>query len=347
MNTTQQATKSLTISMAFNGAAINRDEKIGGTVLSIKKLSKNKKAHSVLSKPSQRYHLFQTLVHLNPQDPDWTPCEVVREKEVVQFDLSKRNILNSAELDLFGYMNTTLMLMRKSPLGLTKALSIEEWRGDMLFYANHDLVKRANATPNPYSKEEHETLFETTFTLDTLRLGKDQWKVKDGKPTYKDGVLLIEHGNKGVDTIRMEGMEKVQEGIFQDASGSKVSLSSDGKFLVVDFQLSPEKKKDRIQALLFALKNGIQYQVSGESVGIVPAFFLAATLQVPVPVFHRFLKAGETPGSLDGHSIQNALENEYILDFFLQDKQNLLDHPCDGNDKRVEDWGKFVDSLFA
>ena len=146
--------KHITLTMIFEGSALNRDEKIGGNILSIKKLKQGNKTISFIGKPAIRHYLFETL-----KKAGWTPAKVTGQGEVVQFDITKDDILTSEELDAFGYMYTIgnqASITRKAPVGITKAIGLESYEGDMAFYANHDLVNRGikqglNVTPVSYT----------------------------------------------------------------------------------------------------------------------------------------------------------------------------------------------------
>ncbi|MDI6863947.1 MAG: type I-B CRISPR-associated protein Cas7/Cst2/DevR, partial [Pseudothermotoga sp.] len=139
--------KHVTVTILFEGFALNRDEKIGGNIQSIKKLKQADRTVSFISKPAMRHYLFETLFKAY----GWKPSAVSlkgreEENKVVQFDLCKDNILTSPELDAFGYMYTISnehAITRKSPVGITKAIGLDPYDGDMAFYANHDLVRRA------------------------------------------------------------------------------------------------------------------------------------------------------------------------------------------------------------
>ncbi|MEM5820915.1 MAG: type I-B CRISPR-associated protein Cas7/Cst2/DevR [Candidatus Aenigmatarchaeota archaeon] len=191
--TQQNQSKHITITMIFEGSALNRDEKIGGNILSIKKLQRGNQTVSFIGKPAIRHYLFSTL----QKAFGWKPAKVTGQGEVVQFDITQDDIISSPELDAFGYMYTIgnqASITRKAPIGITKAIGLDPYNGDMAFYANHDLVNRGtnqglNVTPNPYNKEEHISFYKVSFTIDTDILGKDEWIAED--LNYKNGKLYI------------------------------------------------------------------------------------------------------------------------------------------------------------
>lgn len=245
--------RAVTTTIVFEADALNRDEKIGGNILSIKKITRGwGETYSFISRPAIRHYLFVTLYRMNPNR--WRPAPVTKakgtEKDVVQFDLEKGGIEEYAELDIFGYMETEgkgsksetekgSARTRKAPLGITKAISLEPWSGDMAFYANHDLASRfkkqnpdATLTPSPYNTEEHRSLYKLSFTLDCEKVGVEE-------------------------------------------NGSEISLN---------------EKRDRISDVLMAIHNGLYYHSSGECLGIVPLVLVAGILRVPVPIFHSIVE---------------------------------------------------------
>jgi len=173
--------KNITVTVIFDGSALNRDEKIGNNILSIKKLTILGKPYSYISRQAIRHYLFNTLKRAYPQD--WKEAAVKVEKDVIQFDITKDDIISSAELDAFGYMFTISgqnSITRKAPVGITKAVSLIPYNQDMSFYSNHDLVRRARqqgeeADPNIYNKEENQSLFKVSFTIDVEFFGEDVW----------------------------------------------------------------------------------------------------------------------------------------------------------------------------
>lgn len=234
--------KNITATIIFEGAALNRDEKIGGNILSIKKLNVNGEVRSYLSKVAIRHYLFETLQKANPDL--WKPAKVTTQGKVVQFDLTSEDILSSSELDAFGYMYTIqggMSLTRKSPLGITKAISLNAYNQDLSFYANHDLVTRAiknnlKASPNPYSKEENQTLYKLSLTIDAKIFGREILYVKS-KPLFdeKNMTLTIElEKPKEIILKNVEKFEDEEEGFYYkikdyiiQVDGLQISISED------------------------------------------------------------------------------------------------------------------------
>ena len=184
-----QTFKDITMTIIFDGAALNRDEKIGGNIQSIKKLTIGDKIASFISRPAIRHYLFNTLVQSFKDE--WKPAAITGQGTVAQFDLLQDDIFTSAELGAFGYMYTISgenSITRKAPLGITKAISLLPYNQDMAFYANHDLVQRANnqglnITPNPFQREENNSLYKLSFTIDSKMFGEDTFIVNE-KPNF-------------------------------------------------------------------------------------------------------------------------------------------------------------------
>ena len=237
----------VTITVIYEANALNRDEKIGGNILSIKKLSCNGQTFSFIGKPALRHYLFATLQKAYGED--WQPAPVIVQGEVVQFDILQADILTHAELDAFGYMYTIgnqASITRRAPVGITKAVSLEVYPGDMAFYANHDLVARGirqglSATPSPYNKEEHQSFYKASFTVDMETLGKDLWIVKnyqdEGDKNCQDqkGKDCQDQGFNKILTIQLiDPQIAILKEVQQDEEEDAYKISSDKGRIIVD-----------------------------------------------------------------------------------------------------------------
>ncbi len=246
--------KNITLTMIFEGSALNRDEKVGGNILSIKKMNVNGEIKSYIGKPAIRHYLFETLQ--KAYSNDWKGAKLTGQGQVVQFDIAEDDILTKSELDAFGYMYTISgqnSITRKSPVGITKAISIYSYEQDLAFYANHDLVNRAikqgnNVTPNPYNKEEHTSLFKFSVTLDCKKIGEDIWIMKNEPyETVREGKTLLNIEIATPKKIELGNVEqkKDNEGnIFYEISyGEKIGkIRINGNELTVDSDLMKKTK---------------------------------------------------------------------------------------------------------
>jgi len=299
---TSNALKHITVTVIWDGHALNRDEKIGGNILSIKKINRSGRTYSFIGKPAIRHYLWETL----RKAEGWKPAPAEVQQKVVQFSLHRHNvdIRTHEELDLFGYMYTYLKeskkkskeetggtLARKAVIGITKAIAIEDFAGDMAFYANHDLVSRArqqgfaDTQPNPYNKEEHASFYQASFTLDLERLGRDRWIVdpQSKLPKQRDDLQWSDFGQGGSS--------------YQSCS----------------FSVPAQERLKRILAVLRVLYNGLVAQSSGETNPLVPVFFLALPVSVPVPVAHTVIAARvNAQGKLEIEGVSDALKNGWV-----------------------------------
>ncbi len=259
------------------------------------------------------------------------------EAKVVQFDITKDDILSSPELDAFGYMYTIkgqASITRKAPLGITKAIGLNLYDGDMSFYANHDLVNRGikqgidDMSPNPYSKEEHISFYKLSFTIDTDVLGKDEWIVEN-EPKVEDGIIKIilsEDKIKQVPYIEQldEKVYKVEKGIIRY---DKIESDSNKAKYKIVFEINKEEKLNRIKQILEAIKDGLYAQSSGEANTLVPLFLIAGYVKVPSPVFHPYIEIEPVSGVKKCRviGVNDCLKNSWIVDkVFLLDCERML-----------------------
>ncbi len=303
--------KAITLTMIFEASALNRDEKLGGNMPSIKKLTRfGNRTYTYLSRVAIRHYLFETLYRLNGDD--WKPADCIDTSGVVQFDLTKQNILTHAELDAFGYMYTISgeqSLTRKACIGITKAISLETWEGDTQFNANHDLARRCGANPNPVNKEEHHSYYKVSFTIDVEKLGKDEWLIDNYR--FNLGILELSFSGKNqvINVTRAQNSS-----IFHTPNGSITILPLNNKKKAI-FKLKDEPKCKRLCQILTVLKNGLIYHSSGECIGIVPKFIIASASKLPIPLFHPFVELGRFDSSvLDNSYLEGSQEKIYVYD---------------------------------
>lgn len=364
--------KGLTVTVIFESSAVNRDDKLGGNIASIKKLSRYDGTYSFMSRAFIRHHLFQTLYYLF----DWKEAPVTKVKDVIQFDFPEANIITYPEMDLFGFMKTSeskkndkskksdenkkqkkksedITVTRKAPLGLTKAISLEPWQADMAFYANHDLVKRAikagiEANPNPFQKEEHHSYYRLSITLDLCRLGvqdiydniPDDLKnwVKASYPESTEDELEVVNNH-----FKSEDIEGITWHSVNDANKNNkgfIGIKDDKNNSRLIFFVHPEEKNKRIKEVITAVKNGLDTHSSTENYGLVPVFFILGALKVPVPIFNSYVHFKN--GAIKAQSLKQALKNDYLVQAWYD---SML--PIDGDlgEKNIKAWSNIDDIL--
>lgn len=346
--------KNVTVTIIFDGSALNRDEKIGGNILSIKKLTVNGVAHSFISKPAIRHYLFETLHRAY----NWNVAKVFHgQKNVIQFKIHEDDIFTCPELDAFGYMFTIsdeAAITRKAPVGITKAISLAPYETDMAFYANHDLVRRAyqqgekrtdgkDPSPDPYNKEEHSSFFKVSFTIDTAILGADSWVLNE-KPNYNEGKLKIKIGDKDkdVECVALGGDR------FEHANG-EIQLEEKQDKFIVQYMIKPSLKRERIRNILEAIKNGLYAQSSGEANTIIPLFLIAGAVRVPSPIFHPYIDVLKEDGQWKVIGLGDALNNSWLEKnggqsiVYIQDCERLK-API-SKENVITDWNQFLNKL--
>ncbi len=355
--------KHITVTIIFDGSALNRDEKIGGNILSIKKLNVNGEVRSFIGKPAIRHYLFQTLA----RDGRWQPAPVALRgsgsQQTVQFDITKADILTHPELDMFGYMFTIgeqAALTRKAPIGITKAISLVSYEADMAFYANHDLVNRGrqqglDINPNPYNKEEHSAFYKVSFSIDSQILGTDIWIVSE-EPKVENGKIKIKLSE--ADTKVVEGYQngdkwKVERdgNVIGEISWSKIDDSNKYKLV---HKVDVRELQKRIRSVINAIKNGLYAQSSGEANTIIPLFLIAGAVRVPSPVFHPYIDVRKEDGQWKVIGVGDALGNSWLEKdgdkpiVYIQDCERLkVDSAYKERVKyhEVANWERFLQDL--
>lgn len=371
----------ITMTVIFEGSALNRNEKIGGNILSVKKLSINGEEKTYLSKGAIRHYLFNTLVRAKK----WKEAKIFPDGQVLQFDIKADDILTCEELDVFGYMNTTQGQTRKTPLHITKAISLFPYEQDMGMYANHDLVRRAkeqgidNVNPNPFNKEEHTSFYKITFTVDSDKLGVDKWIVPivevdeqnhtitlKNVPQKDEKVEETTEETENKDAKKKGGKEKTpKEEILRKITFNSQPDENKKRFEVengiiefgqlqnnkywITFELSPKEKAKRIREILTIIHSGLIAHTSSESNTIVPIFTIAGDIAVPSPIFHSFIDVKKSDdGNFEVIGIEDAINNEYLKgNLFIQGCERLkAEYPkMLGNLNKSIDWKLFLEAI--
>ena len=339
---TSNSIKNVTVTIIFDGAALNRDEKIGGNILSIKKLNVNGEVRSFIGKPAIRHYLFETL----KKAFGWKEAKVTGQGQVVQFDITQDDILTSEEMDAFGYMYTLggqTSITRKAPVGITKAVSLCPYEADLAFYANHDLVKRGQSQgldvdPNPYSKEEHASFYKVSVSIDVEKFGRDVWLADNYDPNTKEITFNYSENNQQRELRFVKNHPNLK--------GQQISGTRKYK---IEFELDLSSQKQRIRNVLDAIRSGLYAQSSGEANSIVPLFLVAGAVKVPSPVFHAFLDVKKENGQWKVVGVGDALSNSWLdkngsdLIVYIQDCERLrVDSSLKSGKDKWEDFLKNI-----
>jgi CRISPR-associated protein Cst2 len=206
---------------------------------------------------------------------------------------------------------------------------------------NRALKQGEDATPNPFNKEEHLSLYKLSFTIDVERLGRDEWIV-DKKPDFKAGKLTIKIGNK--DKL-YENVEKGQEENEYKVKIKKkdgeefeatIKIEKAGDKYKVIFEISEDEKKKRIEELLTVIKNGFYAQSSGEANTIIPLFIIGAPVKIPSPVFHPHIKLEEME-----KGIADCLKNNWLDGkvFIMESEKIKVEEE---RSEIIKDWDEFL-----
>lgn len=354
--------KGLTATVIFESSAINGDVNIG--IHSIKKLSRDNGVFSIFSRPSMRNKTFNTLNYT----AGWEEAPLTFDDDVIQFRFPEANIIQYPEMDIFGFMNTSVLgsnkisVTRKAPVGMTKAISLEPYRSDTAFYANHSLVKRANgqifsetgdkikiANPNPYTKEEHYSFYRFSYTIDLCRLGFHEVAIATSSHSKEDKLQkALESINEWINNFESVEFKDIEVNPLYKLSvpgdqmqwykipshnnvGNEdeyilgylgVFKTNNDKDLLLSFVVTKEERDKRLRDLLTIIVNGLQSHSRTENYGVNPIFITMAALSVPMPIFHSRIKWNGK--EIDEKPLNELIKlNTYIRKAWFRDEFGL------------------------
>lgn len=192
--------KGLTFTVIFRGNSLNYGEGIAN-IAELKKIHRgNGDVLTFASRQSIRYD----IVRLGNEWFDWNIQTVDKTKGTLQFK-EEVSIVDSVEMDLFGYLKTAKKggktEKRAAVARLSHAVSLEPYRSDMEFLNNMGLAERINETPNLANVEQHESFYSYTITLDLNKLGID--KPNEKKIFEISNIEKIKRVHEFLDVIKL------------------------------------------------------------------------------------------------------------------------------------------------
>lgn len=166
--------KGLTLTLIVKAQSANFGESLGN-IASLKKMTMFNQNYTFVSRQALRYSLVKSL--------EWDTTECVVDG-AAQFSIES-SIIESPEIDLFGYMKTKGKTNRKraAVVRLNPAISLEEYHDELEVMNNIGLASRIgdDAKTNGQmlvNTEQHTSYYAYTLTIDLDRVGVD---VVDGE----------------------------------------------------------------------------------------------------------------------------------------------------------------------
>ena len=201
--------KGLTLTLIIKAQSANFGEALGN-ISSLKKMTMFGKEYTFLSRQALRYSLVKSLGW------DTTTCEV---HGAAQFSTDS-SIVESPEIDLFGYMKTKTTPSRKrsAVVRLNPAISLEEYQGEMEVMNNIGLALRISDSAEEngqmlVNSEQHASYYAYTLTIDLDRVGVD---MVDGEVIE----ISQEEKSKRINDF-LEGVQF----LYRDIKGRRENLS--------------------------------------------------------------------------------------------------------------------------
>ena len=167
--------KSITLSVIFQGQSLNYGEGIGN-ISELKKLTRDDGNFYTLA---TRQAIAYDIRRLGSEIFGWNLQTVEKKnskgKSVVQFK-NEYSIEESVEMDLFGYMKAEKgkdSNVRSAVARLSNSISLEPYKSDLDFLSNKGLADRIGVDANLASSEQHLSFYTYTLTVDLDGVGVD------------------------------------------------------------------------------------------------------------------------------------------------------------------------------
>lgn len=314
----------ITLTIVFEGMNLNRDEGVGGNIQTLKKLHRGDGlVHTFLSRQALRYAISKKLI----EEFGWKETEVTRRGEkqkTNQFDMSKANIIESEEMDFFGFMYTIKgenAFVRSAVCKLTPAISLEKFNFDQSFNANHEMVKRAikcdeEGVPNPWQTEDHLSLYKYSFVIDLDKVGKMDDKEKKIVLEEKDAIEFLRGYEKYMSDEDKEKCKSLTQGEYslnrngenvgkiilkkkKEEKGEETESEEETKKgkkqkttsyeIEIEVNLPEEEKIKRIVAFLKAIKT-LSRGIQGNTSSLAPLFMMGGIISAKTPLAHPLVE---------------------------------------------------------
>lgn len=202
--------KNVNLTIVFNAGSLNYGESDDDNISNLKKYHQNGKEYSFVSRQSIRY----SIVKLAHEIYGWDLDTVDIKQKVVQFSKDK-TIIDSEEMDLFGYMKTAKKgeggsQKRAAVVRLNPAYAMFPFNNDLDFLNNMGLASRIGEPASALTRIEMDrNLYIYNINIDLQNVGIDGKTEIDPEAKYR----------------RVEQLLEITKGLYRDIKGRRESLS--------------------------------------------------------------------------------------------------------------------------
>lgn len=181
----------------FEGSNLNYGESFGN-IQTLKKIISKNKSYSYISRQALRYDVVRILNTYLDIPLTKISHSGENDKLAIQFD-EQASIKDYPEIDFFGYLKTREnkpSLIRKAPVRISDAISLEPYNSEISFSNNMGLAKRNREIVgnNIFQTETHKSFysFSVTVNLDELGIDDNDETKLDNKEVHDRVMKLME-----------------------------------------------------------------------------------------------------------------------------------------------------------